>query len=158
MSVGTTLLSLLTGGSIGTIGGTILKLVEKLIPDQDVRDQILLHEHTYEDIKDLQIALKQLEVNREEAKSRSLFVSGWRPFVGWMCAIAFCYHVLVVPLVVFVASIIGHAIPLPSFDIGMLSNILMGMLGLGMMRSYEKKHRVARDQGDDHTESFRSGK
>ena len=85
----------------------------------------------------------QLEVNKVEAGSTSLFVSGWRPFVGWTCGVAFCYHFILQPFLTFLLFAFGYQITLPTFDMGTLTTILMGMLGLGGLRSYEKVKRSA---------------
>ena len=85
----------------------------------------------------------QLEVNKVEAGSTSLFVSGWRPFVGWTCGVALCYHFILQPFLTFLLFAFGYQITLPTFDMGTLTTILMGMLGLGGLRSYEKVKRAA---------------
>ena len=85
----------------------------------------------------------QIEVNKVEAGSTNLFVSGWRPFVGWTCGFALCYHFVLQPLLMFVLSAIGKPMELPVFDMTTLTTVLMGMLGLGGLRSYEKVKRSA---------------
>lgn len=87
---------------------------------------------------DLQLATGQIDVNKVEAANQSLFVSGWRPAVGWSCALAFAFKFLGGPMVFVVAQWIGHPITLPQFDFTEMSTVLMGMLGLGAMRSVEK--------------------
>ena len=82
----------------------------------------------------------QLEVNKVEAGSTSLFVSGWRPFVGWTCGVALCWHFVLAPVTMFLCAYLGVTIPeLPTFDMGSLMTVLMGMLGLGGLRTYEKQ-------------------
>jgi hypothetical protein len=73
-----------------------------------------------------QIAAAQSATNTEEAKSQSLFVSGWRPFIGWVCGLGFVY------------SIIQPGLHLPPVDMANIIAILGGMLGLGTMRTVEK--------------------
>ena len=85
----------------------------------------------------------QIEVNKVEANSNSLFVAGWRPFVGWTCGVALCYHFVLQPFLTFVLYSFGQQITLPTFDMGTLTTILMGMLGLGGLRSYEKVKKSA---------------
>ena len=85
----------------------------------------------------------QIEVNKVEANSNSLFVSGWRPFVGWTCGIALCYHFVLQPFLTFLLFAFGYPITLPTFDMGTLTTVLMGMLGLGGLRSYEKVKKSA---------------
>ena len=85
----------------------------------------------------------QLEVNKVEAGSTNLFVSGWRPFVGWTCGIALCYHFVLQPFLVFLLYSFGYQIDLPVFNMETLTTILLGLLGLGGMRSLEKVKRSA---------------
>ena len=80
----------------------------------------------------------QIEVNKIEAGQTNLFVSGWRPFVGWTCGIALCYHFVLQPFLMFVLSSTGNPMELPVFDMSTLTTVLLGMLGLGGMRSLEK--------------------
>ena len=85
----------------------------------------------------------QLEVNKVEAGHTSRFVSGWRPFTGWVCSFALLYHFILQPLLTFVLYTFGNEIVLPTFDMGTLTTVLLGMLGLGGMRSFEKVKRSA---------------
>lgn len=88
----------------------------------------------------------QLEVNKEEAKSSILFVSGWRPYVGWGCGTAFLYAGLFEPLLRFVAQVIfEYKGEFPVLDTGLTVTVLLGMLGIAGMRTYEKKEGVAED-------------
>jgi hypothetical protein len=87
---------------------------------------------------DTQLAAGQIDVNKAEAGNASLFVSGWRPAVGWCCALAFAFKFIGGPSAFVLAQWFGHPITLPNFDFTEMSTILMGMLGLGAMRSIEK--------------------
>lgn len=75
----------------------------------------------------------QAEINKIEAQHRSLFVSGWRPFIGWICGFAFAFHYIVMPLLQSYTDI-----KIVEFDTNSLFTVLMGMLGLGGLRTYEK--------------------
>lgn len=92
---------------------------------------------------DLQLATGQIEVNKAEAASNSLFVSGWRPFIGWTCGAAFAFKFIGGPLLVVVSAYAGHPVVLPEFDFTEMSTILLGMLGLGGLRTVEKVKKVA---------------
>ena len=82
----------------------------------------------------------QAQINEQEAKHRTIFVAGWRPFIGWTCGIALCWHFVLAPITIFLCAYIGVTIPeLPTFDMGSLMTVLMGMLGLGGLRTYEKQ-------------------
>ena len=85
----------------------------------------------------------QLEVIKVEAGHTSRFVSGWRPFTGWICATALGYHYILQPLLTFILYSSGNQIELPVFDMTTLTTVLLGMLGLGGMRSFVKFKRSA---------------
>jgi hypothetical protein len=119
--------------------GPVTGLLDKFIEDKDQK-AALAHEIATMGQKHAQEAmLAQLEINKAEAASGSLFKGGWRPFVGWVCAVAFAYHFVLQPLLIFVFAYVGLETPdLPKFDVGTLLPVLGGMLGIGGLRSYEK--------------------
>ena len=84
----------------------------------------------------------QAKINVVEAGSADKFVSRWRPFIGWVCGAAFSYHFIILPVLLFGTSMAGIKIELPQFDMGTLMPVLMGMLGLGAMRSFEKAKKI----------------
>ena len=84
------------------------------------------------------IDIAQLEINKAEAAHRSIFVAGWRPFVGWTCGIALAWTYVGVPILQFTLAQTGHLIDLPALDMSQMMPVLMGMLGLGGLRSFEK--------------------
>ena len=82
----------------------------------------------------------QAQINEQEAKHRTIFVAGWRPFIGWTCGVALCWHFVLAPVTIFICAYLSVVIPeLPTFDMGSLMTVLMGMLGLGGLRTYEKQ-------------------
>jgi hypothetical protein len=86
-----------------------------------------------------ELAMAQIDVNKAEAASTSIFKGGWRPFIGWTCGSAFAYHFVLQPLLVFVLVSTGHPVPdLPKFEMDALMTVLFGMLGLGGLRTFEK--------------------
>jgi hypothetical protein len=87
---------------------------------------------------DLQMSQGQMEINKVEAANASLFVSGWRPAIGWVCGAAFAFKFILGPAAVVAMAMAGHPITLPVFDFTEMSTILMGMLGLGALRTVEK--------------------
>ena len=91
----------------------------------------------------VEINKAQLEVNKVEAGHTSRFVSGWRPFTGWICATAMGYHFILQPLLTFLLYTFGNEVILPTFDMTTLTTVLLGMLGLGGMRSFEKVKKSA---------------
>ena len=87
---------------------------------------------------------QQIDINKLEAASPSVFVAGWRPFIGWVCGSAFALHFVFLPILNWLAQLLGHAeIDIP-FDMASLMTVLMGMLGLGGMRTFEKVKGVAK--------------
>jgi hypothetical protein len=112
----------------------VSKILDKFVVDKDLKVKL---EH---EIKtEIQRAnLAQIEVNKVEAQHRSVFVAGWRPFIGWTCAIAMAYHFVMQPIIVFSLSANGVDYSLPEFDMASLMTVVLGILGLGGMRSFEK--------------------
>ena len=90
--------------------------------------------------------LAQIELNKQEAAHKNIFVAGWRPFVGWICGIALAYHFILSPIIETILIASGITMDLPSFEFSQLSSILMGMLGLGGLRTYEKMKGVSREK------------
>jgi len=124
------------GDIIKTVGG----LAGKFITD---KDKLAAFEH--EMAMSLHNSdLAQIAVNMEEAKSPSIFVSGWRPAVGWVCVIALAFNYIVSPLGNWAAAIWMPEVTLPSLDIQELMTLLFGLLGMGTLRSYDKKQGTAR--------------
>ena len=118
--------------------GPVTGLLDKFIPDKD-QANALAHEIATMSQKHAQESvLAQLEVNKVEAAHKSLFVSGWRPAVGWCCCMALLYNTLLSP-------ILGIWFVVPEVDASLLTPVLMGMLGLGAMRTVEKTKSVARN-------------
>lgn len=129
----------------------ISRLLDKLIPDPEARAKAqmeLLRTEREADLRELELALSsdtsQAAINQEEARNTNLFVSGWRPFIGWVCGAAFAYHYVFQPFLVFALAAQGRQIDLPEFPMDTLLTVLLGMLGLGGMRTYEKIRRVAK--------------
>jgi len=87
---------------------------------------------------DLKLATGQIEVNKVEAANESLFVAGWRPAIGWVCGAAFAFKFILGPAAVVAMAMAGHPITLPTFDFSEMNTILIGLLGLGTLRTVEK--------------------
>jgi hypothetical protein len=124
---------------IASLIGPVSGILDKVIPDSDMKAKLAHEIATMSDTHAQQALLAQLEINKAEAASGSLFKGGWRPAVGWICAIAFGYHFVLQPLLVFVLTASGVDLPdLPEFDMGTLLTVLGGMLGIGGLRTVEK--------------------
>jgi len=125
-----------------SIVGVAGKVLNKFVVDKDLKAKLE---------QEMQMAfhsanLAQIELNKQEAAHQSLFVAGWRPFVGWTCGVALAYHFILSPLLSFILVLAGVETPMPTFEFSQLSTILMGMLGLGGLRSYEKMKGVQREK------------
>ena len=119
--------------------GPVTGLLDKFVEDKDQKNKLAHELATMADRHAQELAKGQLAVNAEEAKSRSVFVSGWRPFVGWSCGLALFAHFLIFPTADVVTAYMGmEAVAYPSFDMDSLMTVLLGLLGLGGMRSFEK--------------------
>jgi hypothetical protein len=90
------------------------------------------------------IDLAQLEINKQEAAHRNIFVAGWRPFIGWSCGIAMCYAYIIQPITIFVLAQTGNLVSLPTLDLSEMMPVLLGMLGLGGLRSFEKYKKISK--------------
>jgi len=120
--------------------GPVTGLLDKFIEDKDQKAKLAHEIATMSEKHAQELAMGQLEVNKAEASHRSVFVSGWRPFVGWTCGVALAWHFVLQPLVIFTTAYLGVKLPvLPTFDMDSLMTVLLGMLGLGSLRTYEKK-------------------
>ena len=127
-------------GILSTLIGPATELAGKFIQDKDKAAQLAHDLSTMADKHSQEAMLAQIEVNKAEAESGSVFKGGWRPFIGWVCGAAFAYHFVIQPFILFGVAVAGVQIPeLPTFDMGSLMTVMMGMLGLGGLRSYEKK-------------------
>ena len=123
--------------SVVGIAGSVLN---KFVADKNLKMKL---EHELK--TQLQTAnLAQIEVNKIEAASKSWFVAGWRPSVGWVCSLAMLYHFIIAPMMQFLLNVIGIQVQLPEFDFSQLSTILMAMLGMAGLRTYEKKEKVTK--------------
>ena len=122
----------------------ILEGVLRLIPDKAAR--AAARERFEVDMLTAMTSLVagQLAINQTEAQHKSLFVAGWRPGVGWICALALGWNFLAQPIITWGFVISGHSIAeAPQLETGELTTILLGMLGLGGLRTYEKRLGVA---------------
>ena len=116
------------------------KLLDKVIEDKDQKAKLAHELATMADKLAHEQQLAQMAINKEEAASGSLFKGGWRPFVGWVCGVAFCYHFIIQPVIIFIVALTGIIIPdLPSFNMNTLLTVLGGFLGIGGLRTYEKQ-------------------
>ena len=130
---------------LGALLGPATQLLDKFVEDKDKKNELAHEIATMAERHAQELAKGQLDINKAEAQHKSIFVSGWRPSVGWVCSIAMAYHFVLQPLIVFGVTVAGVEIPeLPKFDMNSLMTVLMGMLGLGGLRTFEKTKGVAK--------------
>ena len=122
------------------VGG---KLIDRLWPDPTVAAAAKLELLKLQQSGELSAIAGQLEINKIEAANPSLFVSGWRPLIGWICGVAVLYSFLGQPLLSWASSNFGFTSP-PGLDMGTLITLLGGMLGLSGLRTAEKINGVDR--------------
>tara|TARA_R110000765_G_scaffold290185_1_gene386183 strand:- start:408 stop:815 length:408 start_codon:yes stop_codon:yes gene_type:complete len=115
--------------------GGVNKIIDTLTTTQEERGKL-----------DIAFNKLQTEINLAESKSTSLFVSGWRPFCGWVCSFGVGYNYIIRPLLNYVLAIFYPLVQqMDSLDMSQLMPLLMGMLGFGALRSYEKIKGKSRD-------------
>jgi hypothetical protein len=119
--------------------GPVTGLLDKFIEDKDQKAKLAHEVATMAQNHAQELAKGQLEINKMEAQHRSIFVAGWRPFLGWGLSFAMIWHFVLAPITIFGFSYAGVEAPeLPAFDMDSLMTVLLGMLGLGGLRTVEK--------------------
>ena len=124
---------------LSSLIGPVTGLLDKFIEDKDQKNALAHEISTMAERHALEIAKGQLEVNKVEAAHKNLFVAGWRPAVGWSCCFALVYSTILSPILSIWLSV-------PEVDSSLLTPVLMGMLGMGAMRSFEKSKGVQREK------------
>jgi|TARA_B100001094_G_scaffold318911_1_gene363040 hypothetical protein len=129
---------------LGELIGPVTGLISEFVEDKD-KSKALAHEiATMAEKHANDIAKAQIEVNKVEAASSSLWVSGWRPAVGWVCVMGMAGNFMVIPFANFVLALLDIDVSIPLVPLDTMMPVLMGMLGLGAMRSFEKTKGVSR--------------
>ena len=119
--------------------GPVTSLLDNFIEDKDQKNKLAHEIATMAEKQAHEANMMQAETNKEEAAHRSVWVAGWRPFIGWVCGVALAWHFVLSPVIIFLAAWFSVTLPaLPVFDMGSLMTVLMGMLGLGGLRTFEK--------------------
>jgi len=129
-----------------------MSIIKRVWPDpaeQAVEERKLLELKQKGDLAELSARVKllggQLEINKVEASHKSIFVAGWRPGVGWVCALGLLYVSFIEPLMRFIASMNGYTGEFPEIDTSLTMQVLLGMLGLVAARTREKEKGVHKD-------------
>lgn len=116
---------------LNSLIGPATKLLDKFIPDADTKQKIAHELATMSENHAQEIALAQIKLNTEDAKG-NWFQSGWRPATGWVCVLGFGVNFLISPLLA------GFGVDIPQADTATMLPVLMGMLGLGSLRTVER--------------------
>jgi len=126
--------------------GPVTGLLDKFIEDKDTKNALAHEIATMSEKHAQELAKGQLAVNQAEASSKSLFVSGWRPAVGWTCCLGMASNYILIPMANFGLALVGSEITIPLIETSTMMPVLMGMLGLGAMRTVEKTQKVSREK------------
>ena len=119
-------------------------IIDKILPDPNARlaakeqlQQLAASEQAKAIDDQFQLLIEQAKTNQAEATNASVFVSGWRPFSGWICGSALAYQFLLQPLLAWISPLVSLGVP-PSLDVQSLTTLLFGMLGLAGAHSFDK--------------------
>lgn len=123
------------------IGG---KLIDRLFPNPAQRDAAKLELLRMQQAGELAGMTAQTEINKAEAGNSSLFVAGWRPWIGWVCGMAFAWNWIGLPVTSLILGVAGKTIAVGPADLSEMMPVLLGMLGLGALRTVEKVKGVAK--------------
>lgn len=128
--------------------GLVDTFIGKFVKDKDLAEKLKAEARSKEFSGELSLALGQIAVNKIEAASKSLFVAGWRPAVGWTCALGLFVKFIILPIGSWIATVVFDVDPkdIPVFSIVELLTLLGGMLGLGGLRTAEKIKGVSREK------------
>jgi hypothetical protein len=127
-------------GSVFELGKSV---IDRLFPDPQKKAEAELELLQLTQSGGLQKVMAQLEINAKEAQHQSIWVAGWRPFIGWISGLGFAYAAVVNYVLAWVSSIQGWPAP-PTIDNELLLIVLGGILGLGSLRTYEKKNGITK--------------
>ena len=133
--------------SIAAIIPLVTPLVEQLvslIPDPNAREKAKAEAQAQLTALITQQAQNQVEINKIEAANKNIFVSGWRPFIGWVCGVALGYTYIVAPFWAWILTVWYPDAMLPTLPTENLFELVLAMLGLGGLRTFEKTKGVAR--------------
>lgn len=114
------------------------KVLDRILPDPAQQAAAKLELLKLQQSGELAQISGQMEINKVEAANSSIFVSGWRPSIGWICGAGFAVQFVIGPLAEWGSALAGHPVKFPQMDTGTMMPLLLGMLGLGGLRTAEK--------------------
>ena len=121
---------------LGAVSGLVADVVSRIWPDKTEAEKQQL-------AAAVMVVQGQLDINKVEAANPSVFVSGWRPFIGWVCGTACAWNWIGLPVVKTACIILGYTVVLTPADLSEMMPVLLGLLGLGTLRTIEKINKVA---------------
>lgn len=117
----------------------VSKIIDRVIPDRAAADKAKAELLVMQTKGELDQLSGQLDINKVEAGSQSVFVAGWRPFIGWICGFALAYAAVLEPISRFVAEVFfKYTGSFPAINTDITLQVLLGILGLGAYRTYER--------------------
>ena len=126
--------------------GPVSGLLDKFIEDKDAKNALAHEISTMAERHAQELAKGQLEVNKVEAAHKNMFVAGWRPAVGWVCVAGMAGNFILIPMANFGLALAESDITIPLIALSEMMPVLLGMLGLGAMRTVEKAKGVQRER------------
>ena len=131
---------------ISALIGPVSAILDKVIPDKDLKEKLSHEIATMAERHAQEQVMAQIEVNKVEAAHNSMFVAGWRPAIGWICALGMAGNFLIIPFVNMALELFETGVEIPLIALSEMMPVLMGMLGLGAMRTFEKTKGVSREK------------
>lgn len=134
------------GAIVGAVAPALGTLIDRLIPDKHAAAKAKLEIETALVDAANEVSKGQIEVNKAEAQHHSIFVAGWRPFIGWVCGLSIAWAFIIHDLLVWVLAVCGVPAGLfpPAMDTSIVFELTLAMLGMGGLRTFEKLRGVAR--------------
>lgn len=133
---------------IGDLIDGVTDIISEVIPDADKKMEIKLELEKLRDQANARVheeMLGQIATNKTEASHRSIFVAGWRPFIGWTSGVGVAWTFIVSPLAEWVSRLFGWAGTMPVIDASQLMTLVLAMLGVAGLRSYDKQAGTSND-------------
>lgn len=136
------------GGILKDLISPVTDIIGEVVVDKDKKNELNVRLQELVDKADARYhdeLMGQIEVNKQEAQHASIFVAGWRPFIGWMGGVGLAYNFVLAPFIEFIARANGYVGAMPTPNSTELMTLVLSMLGVGAMRSYDKSQGTARD-------------
>jgi hypothetical protein len=129
---------------ITAVTNVVGQVIDRVWPDPAQAVQAKLQLLQLQQTGELAQITGQLEINKAEAANESSFVAGWRPFIGWVCGAGCAWNWIGLPAAKFALSIAGHPVNMSPADLSEMMPVLLGMLGLGGLHSFERVKGVSK--------------